>query len=193
MVKNICVQEMINNDLIKSGYLPEDLTRLRISADKKYIIKNGKKGFSAKNSDLSFIQYKDKFFLIYVIEADIMDTNRNAFISGNCVVAIGKKCYRENEIHDILNKQQLAEDFFAPFIFPRSIWTKGYISSEKNNTTINFRDISFIMRSMNRIFDPLGNEIRERNKKLTLGEYTLYTEDGLSVLLEYISHIKLHQ
>lgn len=78
-----------------------------------------------------------------------------------------------------------SEDFFAPFIFPRLLWTKGYISTIKNITTPLFGKCYFYHDPSGKTYDSRGEDFSNIDSSL-MGRYWAYTLRGVAALLAEI-------
>ena len=187
-MENMYIEKRIENALLNTGMTREDIVGVRASSNAEYMKATGKKrrGKLTQNGELSYLQYGELFFLIYTIEGDVEETDHNPFIGGNSIVAVGKRPMTQNKILSYYEKSIIdSEDFFAPFIFPRLLWTKGYISTIKNITTPLFEKCYFYHDPSGKTYDSRGEDFSNIDSSL-MGRYWAYTLRGVAALLAEI-------
>ena len=189
-MNNIGISRQLDQSLLDSGMSKEDMIQMRSNSSFDLLVKAEKPYMTKKpyDNELSYLQYDGKYYLLYVIKADIPETGKNAFIGGNIVVAIGKKPMNFDEISSYYNKNKIEEDeFYAPFVFPNLLWKKGCVSTIGKFNSM-FENCCFYIENMDKYFDYYGERVSV-NEKSYIGRFGAFTLSGVAVELATIEQL----
>ena len=184
------IEEKLNQELIDSGLSKEEIMELRANSSFDILVKAEKPYMTKKpyDNELSYLQYDGKYYLLYVIKADIPETGKNAFIGGNIVVAIGKKPMEIDELSTYYDKDTITqEEFYAPFVFPSLLWRKGYVSTIGKYNSM-FDNCCFYLSTIGKYDDYYGERVSV-DENSVLGRSWVYTLSGVPIILAIAEYL----